>query len=80
MAIATILTRGYGNGTFTGSIGLVVTRGYLADAQSPSPVDITATGRIDRSVTVIGSIQRTKSITGAVTRSITLTGDTSEAV
>lgn len=28
MAIRTIVTRGYGNGTFNGTIGLVVTRGY----------------------------------------------------
>lgn len=28
MAIRTIVTRGFGNGTFSGSIALVVTRGY----------------------------------------------------
>lgn len=28
MAIATIITRGYGNGTFSGSIKDVITRGY----------------------------------------------------
>ena len=28
MAIATVITRGYGNGTFSGTIPLVVTRGY----------------------------------------------------
>lgn len=32
MAIRTVVTRGYGNGTFTGTIGLVVARGYLASA------------------------------------------------
>jgi len=29
MAIRTVITRGYGNGTFNGTIGLVVTRGYV---------------------------------------------------
>ena len=29
MAIRTVVTRGFGNGTFAGDIGLVVTRGYL---------------------------------------------------
>ena len=28
MAIRTVVTRGYGNGTFNGTIALVVTRGY----------------------------------------------------
>jgi len=29
MAIATVVTRGYGNGTLVGTIARVVTRGYL---------------------------------------------------
>lgn len=29
MAIKTVVTRGYGNGTYNGTIPLVVTRGYL---------------------------------------------------
>jgi len=32
MAIATVITRGYGNGTYTGTIGLLVTRGYTFGA------------------------------------------------
>ena len=33
MAIRTVVTRGYGNGTFNGTIALVVTRGYaIGDA------------------------------------------------
>lgn len=31
MAIRTIVTRGYGNGTFNGTIALVVTRGYVGE-------------------------------------------------
>jgi hypothetical protein len=34
MAIGTVVTRGYGNGTLTGTIALVVTRGYLAAAST----------------------------------------------
>ena len=32
MAIRTIVTRGYGNGVFNGTIGDVVTRGFLVAA------------------------------------------------
>ena len=32
MAIRTVVTRGYGNGTFNGTIPLVVTRGYAIGA------------------------------------------------
>ena len=32
MAIRTVVTRGYGNGTFNGTIPLVVTRGYSIGA------------------------------------------------
>ena len=32
MAIRTVVTRGYGNGTFNGTIGLVVLRGYISSA------------------------------------------------
>jgi hypothetical protein len=32
MAIRTVVTRGYGNGTFNGTIALVVTRGYAIGA------------------------------------------------
>jgi hypothetical protein len=34
MAIATIVSRGYGNSTFSGTISLVVTRGYSIAAVS----------------------------------------------
>lgn len=44
MAIRTVVTRGFGNGTFNGTIPLVVTRGYaIGEAASPSgPACITA--------------------------------------
>lgn len=32
MAIRTVVTRGYGNGTFNGTIALVVLRGYISSA------------------------------------------------
>ncbi len=34
MAIRTVVTRGYGNGTFNGTIALVSLRGYIAGAAS----------------------------------------------
>ena len=35
MAIATIVTRGYGNGTLSGDVNLVPTRGYVSAAPPP---------------------------------------------
>ena len=35
MAIRTIITRGYGNGTFDGSIAEIVTRGYTIGEAAP---------------------------------------------
>jgi len=37
MAIATVVTRGYGNGTFSGTIPLVATRGYIASEAAATP-------------------------------------------
>ena len=45
MAIRTVVTRGYGNGTFNGTIALVVTRGYaiaVAAALPPANPDAVA--------------------------------------
>ena len=47
MAIRTVITRGYGNGTFNGTIPLVVTRGYAIGASvvpSTAGIEITAPG------------------------------------
>ena len=45
MAIRTVITRGYGNGTFNGTIPLVVTRGYTISTVVPFvvPFSILAT-------------------------------------
>lgn len=39
MAIRTVVTRGYGNGTYNGTIPLVVTRGYLPVAAGTVIID-----------------------------------------
>jgi hypothetical protein len=36
MAIRTVVTRGYGNGTFNGTIGLVTLRGYQSSQAAPA--------------------------------------------
>ena len=38
MAIRTVVTRGYGNGTFDGTIALLVVRGYLSAEAPAAPV------------------------------------------
>lgn len=50
MAIETVVTRGFGNATYTGTIALVVTRGYLS-SEPPSygvlvPVGFTMFSRL----------------------------------
>jgi hypothetical protein len=37
MAIATVVTRGFGNGTYEGTIALVVTRGYSIGEEPEAP-------------------------------------------
>ena len=48
MAIRTVVTRGYGNGTFNGTIGLVVGRGYAPGAavepETPAVAVVTTSG------------------------------------
>ena len=40
MAIRTVVTRGFGNGTFSGTIALVVTRGYAIAEEAPLTLDL----------------------------------------
>jgi len=40
MAIRTVVTRGYGNGTFSGTIALVVTHGYAIGAAAVVTISI----------------------------------------
>ena len=55
MAIATVVTRGYGNGTLVGTIALVVTRGYLRIVLPPAPADRTVIVLGDRVVEISNS-------------------------
>ncbi len=41
MTISTIVTRGFGNGTVSGTPALVVTRGYTVPSNHPANVDLT---------------------------------------
>ena len=50
MAISTVVTRGFGNGTFTGTIALVVTRGYLGIVFNLIDNDDVALGAILNSI------------------------------
>jgi len=45
VAIRTVVTRGYGNGTFSGTIPLVVTRGYAIGAGATAIVTYKARTR-----------------------------------
>lgn len=48
MAIRPILTRGYGNGTFNGTIPLVVLRGYTSSAAAAPPTSSVLLARLNK--------------------------------
>lgn len=52
MAIRTVVTRGYGNGTFNGTIPLVVTRGYTSEILTGNPDNFSLVSYHDRRSTV----------------------------
>ena len=68
MAIATVFTRGYGNGTFNGTIPLVLRRGYLVgDVVAAAPT------------VSMAPIARTESIAASVARGVKSTESISKA-
>ena len=58
MAIRTVVTRGYGNGTFTGTIALVTLRGYSPGVPFAPGSRITVFGAPARTLTA-ASVSRT---------------------
>lgn len=73
MAIRTIITRGYGNGTFNGTIALIIIRGYniAAAAVITGTVDLTLPNT--RSIDFILAEQRDISLTLSENRGISFT-------
>ena len=72
MAIATVVTRGYGNGTFAGSIALVVGHGFKS-LPTDVPDDLCITfGQIDPTLAAtIGQLDKTITMTeGQLTETI----------
>ena len=69
MAVKTVVTRGFGNGTFPGSIALVVPRGYVSAAPPPPP------SFSGRTFAPVGRGNATTSATGRGTAVITVPGD-----
>lgn len=72
MAIRTVVTRGYGNGTFNGTIALVVTRGYAIGSAYVGIVDATV-GTTQQVLSFVG-LKPSASFTGLVPP-VTFTGD-----
>ena len=76
MAVRTLITRGYGNGTFNGTIAEMVLRGYTFAAAASIVLDIAPGRQITiaaraRSITIA---ERTRTITiPERTRTITIT-------
>lgn len=80
MAIRTIFTRGYGNGTFSGTIPLVVTRGYAIAEPAVGPDRIcagaeTLTGPYGASESLAGPYGFAESLTGPYGTSETIECD-----
>lgn len=70
MAIRTVVTRGYGNGTFSGTIALVTLRGYLAAEVPIFDADSRITTLAARGTCSIGAPDRTAGL-GAPSRTFT---------
>ena len=75
MAIRSVVTRGYGNGTFNGTIGGVVLRGYISSTDSIGSKTTTLDGL---TLTATGSVEVTGSKT--TTLGLTLTASGSVAI
>ncbi len=77
MAIKTVVTRGYGNGTFNGTIALVVTRGYSIGAAIPPLI---YTGTLDAFSTRGGTLDAPSTRGGTLNALSTIGGtlDTSQ--
>ena len=68
MAIKTVVTRGFGNGTFSGTIADVVKRGFAAVSA------VTADGAVTLSMSVAGTLHKQHVLTGAVTMTMSVAG------
>ena len=75
MAIRTVVTRGYGNGTFNGTIPLVVRRGYTAPVfvghrvervatVQPAIENIASIGHVESEARVLHAIERVSDNSG----------------
>jgi hypothetical protein len=71
MSMASVTTRGFGNGTFAGSMNLVVTLGYGIGA---AEIDYAITRR----GTLIGASSERRNLIGQSSERRTLTGQSSE--
>ena len=67
MSIALIVTRGYGNGTLSGSITNVVTRGYSIGAPLAEHV-----GYLSGDISIEQSLSATINLSAALSATITL--------
>ena len=73
MAIRSLVTRGFGNGTFNGTIGGVVLRGYISSTDNTgsktttlNDVSLTATGSVDVAGTKTTTLGLTLTASGSV--------------
>lgn len=71
MAIRTVITRGYGSG---GSIGLVVTRGYLPAAAPVAPTPIVFDKKLRLRVQALHSLTQRLSMAVALNQRVTSVG------
>ena len=75
MAIRTVITRGFGNGTFNGTIALVVTMGYailVAVIPAIQLVSMTLDGKVAEALTLDGEAATSMTLDGKTAESLTL--------
>ena len=75
MAIRTVVTEGYGNGTFDGTIALLVTSGYaIAVGIASFTKTIDLVGKYNPEEDLIGQFQQAESLIGRHQTDMDLTG------
>lgn len=77
MSIASVVTGGYGNGTFLGTIPLVVTGGYgIGEPVEPPVLICTFAGLISNQIAAVNGliVQETTAVAGEITDTLAIRG------
>jgi hypothetical protein len=81
MPIRTVVTRGFGNGTFSGAIRLTSTRGFIVPSQTiVICADVVFTESIDLTTTITEEISEDVEVTETIEGNVTITEEIDQDV